>query len=108
MNKQFADILAGKLDSARLAKLEALANEHLVEFLADAVKLCQPDSVTVFDDSKSDVQQVRRLALETREEKALATDGHTYHFDGMQDQGRDQEVTRYLVPADQSLSKTLN
>jgi phosphoenolpyruvate carboxykinase (GTP) len=108
MNKQCADILAGKLDSASLAKLEALANEHLVEFLADAVKLCRPDSVTVFDDSKSDVQQVRRLALETREEKALATDGHTYHFDGMQDQGRDKEVTRYLVPADQSLAKTLN
>ena len=108
MNKQYADILAGKLDSASLAKLEALANEHLVEFIADAVKLCQPDSVTVYDDSTKDVQQVRRLALETREEKALATDGHTYHFDGMQDQGRDKEVTRYLVPADQSLSKTLN
>ena len=108
MNKNFADILAGKLDSASLAKLEALGNEHLIEFLADAVKLCQPDSVTVFDDSKTDVEQVRKLALETGEEKPLAVDGHTYHFDGMLDQGRDKEVTRYLVPAGESLAKSLN
>jgi phosphoenolpyruvate carboxykinase (GTP) len=44
----------------------------------------------------------------TREEAGLAIQGHTVHFDGPEDQGRDREVTRYLVPADQTLSKSLN
>jgi phosphoenolpyruvate carboxykinase (GTP) len=30
------------------------------------------------------------------------------HFDGMQDQGRDREVTKYLVPEGETLSKALN
>ncbi|HOJ40206.1 MAG TPA: phosphoenolpyruvate carboxykinase (GTP), partial [bacterium] len=34
--------------------------------------------------------------------------GHTVHFDGMEDQGRDREVTRYLVPAGDKLSPALN
>jgi phosphoenolpyruvate carboxykinase (GTP) len=108
MNNNSADILNAKLDHASLAKLDALANEHLSEFLADAVALCQPDSVKVCDDSQADIEWVRRRAVELSEEKPLATQGHTIHFDGMQDQGRDKEVTRYLVPADQTLAQSLN
>jgi phosphoenolpyruvate carboxykinase (GTP) len=48
------------------------------------------------------------MALESREERQLGIPGHTVHFDGMLDQGRDREVTRYLAPKTDSLSPALN
>jgi phosphoenolpyruvate carboxykinase (GTP) len=113
MQKQFADILKDKLDAESFAKLDALGNDKLNAFVADAVVLCQPDSVKVCSDDAEDVAYIRQRAVETGEEHALATEGHTYHFDGYthegrHDQGRDKEVTKYLVPKDMSLDKTLN
>ena len=108
MNARFTELLRGKLDAESLRKLQALDNDALHAFVADAVELCRPDSVMVCDDSPADIEWVRRRAVELREEATLATPGHTVHFDGMKDQGRDKEVTRYLVPADAPLSKNLN
>ena len=108
MTKKSYDSLFAKLDAASRAKLNALKNEPLMEFLADAAGLCQPQSVRVFDDSPADIAFIRRRAVELGEEKPLATTGHTIHFDGPKDQGRDKEVTRYLVPAGGSLSQSLN
>ena len=34
--------------------------------------------------------------------------GHTVHFDGEQDQGRDRQNTKYLVAKGVTLSKALN
>jgi len=48
------------------------------------------------------------MALRSREENPLEIPEHTIHFDGMEDQGRDREVTKYLVPKADMLSKTLN
>jgi phosphoenolpyruvate carboxykinase (GTP) len=96
------------MDAQSFAKLEALANDKLDAFVADAVELCQPDSVKVCDDSAADIAFVRQLAIEKGEEKPLATAGHTYHFDGFSDQGRDKEVTRYLVGPQDKLGKNLN
>jgi phosphoenolpyruvate carboxykinase (GTP) len=101
-------ILKGKMDSASFSKLQALANDKLHAFVADAVELCRPDSVKVCDDSAEDIAYCRRMATEKNEERSLSTAGHTCHFDGMADQGRDKEVTRYLVPSYLSLSPTLN
>ena len=108
MNAKFEKLFQSKMDAASIAKLDALANERLEAFIADAIELCQPDSVKVCDDSAADVAWVRKRAMELGEEKALKMAGHTYHFDGMQDQGRDKEVTKYLVPASDSLDKSLN
>jgi GTP-dependent phosphoenolpyruvate carboxykinase len=38
----------------------------------------------------------------------LLTPGHTYHFDGIYDQGRDRAVTKFLVPKGEKLSQKLN
>ncbi|MFB3890995.1 MAG: phosphoenolpyruvate carboxykinase (GTP) [Phycisphaerae bacterium] len=108
MIAKFARILRSKLDPASYSLLAALPSAALHEFVADAVKLCKPASVKVCSDSAEDIAFCRRRAVELGEETPLATEGHTYHFDGMKDQGRDKEVTRYLVPAGQSLSKNLN
>ena len=86
----------------------AIANPGLHAFIADAVDLCEPETVWVSTDSPEDVEHTRRMAVELAEERPLAMDGHTIHFDGMEDQGRDREVTKYLVPKTETLGKALN
>ena len=108
MVKNFQKILKKNLSKENHAKLMALQNEKLHRFVADAIALCQPQSVFVCTDSAEDIAYIRRLAIERGEEKPLATEGHTYHFDGPNDQGRDREVTKYLVPKTETLSKALN
>jgi phosphoenolpyruvate carboxykinase (GTP) len=52
---------------------------------------------------------VCRQAVSSGEEQAILTlPGHTVHFDGEHDQGRDRQATKYLVPKGIILSKALN
>jgi len=88
--------------------LAAIENQKLHSFIAEAIKLCQPENVWVSTDSPEDIEYSRQQAISLGEETPLAIPGHTVHFDGFQDQGRDREVTRYLVPASDKLSPALN
>ena len=78
-------------------KLELLANPRVIEIVQKYVDLCEPASVTVIDDSEEDAALLRRRALDGGEEHLLAMKGHTYHFDGVQDQARDKAHTKLLV-----------
>ncbi len=108
MDKKFADILKPRMDAESFAKLDALDNEKLHAFIADAVQLCLPATVKICDDSPEDIAYCRKLAITNSEETPLATEGHTVHFDGYFDQGRDKEVTRYLLPKGMDLGERLN
>ena len=106
-NKDFST-LKDKMDAESFSKLEALANEGVWAFVADAVELSRPDSVKVCDDSPEDIAFIRNRAIEAGEETRLATKGHTIHFDGCSDQGRDKKATKYLVPEGMDLGERLN
>jgi phosphoenolpyruvate carboxykinase (GTP) len=113
MKPHHADILKPTMDADSFAKLEALDNDKLHAFVADAVALCKPASVKVCDDSEADIAYIRRRALEIGEEAALNIPGHTVHFDGFRsskvhDQARDKAATKYLVPAGVDLGGRLN
>ena len=108
MQQGYVQLLQEKLVEEDYQKLMALDNPRLHRFVADAIELCEPDSVLVFDDSADGVAMTRDAAVEAGEETSLALPGHTVHFDGMKDQGRDREVTKYLVPDGETLSKALN
>ena len=101
-------ILKEKLTEENYSKLMAVDNKKIHDFLADAIELTNPDDVFVCTDSDADVKLVREMAVKVGEEGDLEIAGHTYHFDGPQDQGRDRSVTKYLVPKDKTLSKALN
>jgi len=101
-------ILKAALDEDHLRRLLAVGNPRLNAFIATAVELCEPVRVWVGTDSEEDAEYTRRMALEIGEEKALDTAGHSVHFDGIRDQGRDRERTKYLVPEGETLSKSLN
>jgi phosphoenolpyruvate carboxykinase (GTP) len=108
MTAETLKTLQSSMNPASFEKLTALKNDRLCEFIADAVALCGPRDVFVCTDSPDDLRHVRRQAVAGGEEKPLAIEGHTVHFDGMQDQGRDREVTRYLVPSSDALSAAMN
>jgi len=48
------------------------------------------------------------MAIDNREETPLAMEGHTVHFDGPKDQGRDPANTKYLLPEGVDLGERLN
>ena len=102
------EFLQEKLDKDNFSKLSAIANDKLYQFIADAVELTKPAKVFVSTDKPEDIEYTRKQSVATGEEKPLKIKGHTIHFDGMEDQGRDREVTKYLVPQNETLSKALN
>jgi phosphoenolpyruvate carboxykinase (GTP) len=101
-------VLQAKLNSENYDKLMALANDKLHKFVADAIELAKPATVFVCTDKPEDIDYIRKLAVKNGEEKPLNIKGHTYHFDGYNDQGRDKEVTKYLLSPGQSLGKGIN
>ncbi|MEM3641153.1 MAG: phosphoenolpyruvate carboxykinase (GTP) [Candidatus Bathyarchaeia archaeon] len=100
--------LRSKLSQRDYQKLCAITNPRVHHFIFKAAELCNPENIFIVDDSPEDIAYIRQQAIATGEEKPLATPGHTVHFDGPYDQGRDREVTKYLVPKGEQLSKALN
>jgi len=89
-------------------KIAGLNNSHVEKIIEEYVNLCKPDLVTVITDSQADIDYIRTRALKLGEERKLAMEGHTIHFDGINDQGRDKKNTRILVTPDMKLSKIID
>jgi phosphoenolpyruvate carboxykinase (GTP) len=105
----YLEALRPKLSEQDYQKLCGIDNPNVHEFIAKASDLCHAERIFICSDSAEDIAYVRRQAIATCEEKAILTlPGHTVHFDGEHDQGRDRQATKYLVPRGISLSKALN
>lgn len=98
MTMNYEAILSAKMDKREFDKLMAISHPELHKFVAESIELCQPDSVFVRTDSPEDMEYIRKKAVELGEEKSLALNGHTMHYDGYNDQGRDLAHTKYLLP----------
>lgn len=105
---EYLEILRSKLSQEDYEKLSRIPNLDVHRFIAESVELCNPSRIFVCGDTQEEIAYIRRMAIETGEEMPLATPGHTVHFDGPYDQGRDREATKYLVPKGDQLSKALN
>lgn len=101
-------VLETRLDPESLKKLVALDNSSLDKLIADAISRFQPDSVFVSSGSPEDLHHTRTQAIKRGEEKPLNLLGHTIHYDGYEDQGRDPANTKFLVSDVTSLSPALN
>ncbi|MFC1657783.1 phosphoenolpyruvate carboxykinase (GTP) [Candidatus Omnitrophota bacterium] len=101
-------LLKAKCGQGNYEKLLALNNQALLDFIAQYVKLCNPASVFVRTDSAQDIQYKRDKAIALGGETRLKTRGHTFHFDGYLDQGRDKGNTKFLVTKEINLGSGLN
>jgi phosphoenolpyruvate carboxykinase (GTP) len=104
----YLEVLKPKIRELDHEKLHAITHPKVHQFIAEAAELCDPKEIFICDDTPDDIAYIKHMAIASGEESAaLATPGHTFHFDGIHDQGRDREVTRFLVPKEDSLSPTL-
>ncbi len=91
------------LEAEQFEKLAKIKNDELHEFVAKYIQHLEPSKVFVCTDDERDIDYVRKKALEYGEERKLAIEGHTVHFDNYYDQARDKKHTYILVPDDRKL-----
>ncbi len=97
------------INGVEFKKIGKIKNPAVHRFIYEAIKLCQPQDVFICSDTPDEVVHIKNMAVVSGEEScALITPGHTFHFDGPQDQGRDRKATKFLVPKGDKLSPTLN
>jgi len=104
----YIESLRPKLSTLDYRKLCAIAIPKAHEFIAKSADRCNAERIFICSDSAEDIAYVRQQAITTGEEAILKLPRHTVHFDGMHDQGRDRQATKYLVPKRTFLSKALN
>ncbi|MEM2192287.1 MAG: phosphoenolpyruvate carboxykinase (GTP) [Candidatus Hadarchaeales archaeon] len=101
-------MLSGMMNEENYRKLAAISHPEVIQFIADSAELCRPKEIFISNDTPEDLAYIRKMAIESGEEKAdLKIPGHTYHFDGYFDQGRDRKVTKILVPAGDHISPNI-
>jgi phosphoenolpyruvate carboxykinase (GTP) len=104
----YLEALHPKMSEECYEKLCAIKNHKVYEFIAKSSDLCNCKEIFICSDSTEDIEHVRHQAIATCEETVLKLEGHTVHYDGIHDQGRDRQATKYLVPRGVSFSKALN
>ncbi len=97
-------VIQKSLDAKNLEKLSVIKNEEALIKIANAIAMCEPDSVFVNTGSEEDKKWIREYSLQKGEEAALAKKGHTIHFDLPQDQARLVKQTFYIVNEDEKIS----
>jgi phosphoenolpyruvate carboxykinase (GTP) len=85
-----------KMNAANLEKLKPFQNPDVLKKIANAIVLCDPDSVFIDTGSEVDRQFIRELSLKKGEESPLPMQGHTIHFDLKEEQGRIIDRTFYI------------
>lgn len=97
-------VIKGKLDPANEAKIATIRNEDVLIKIANAISICKPEKVFIDTGSEEDIQWIREYSLQKGEEKKLAKDGHTIHFDLPQDQARLVNQTYYIINDGEKMS----
>ncbi|MCM8778610.1 MAG: phosphoenolpyruvate carboxykinase (GTP) [Candidatus Omnitrophica bacterium] len=108
MNDYFKK-LESLVDKTELEKLEKIKHPTVHRFIYEAIVLCRPKNIFICADTPDEIAYIKNMAIVSGEESAaLITPGHTFHFDGPQDQGRDRQTTKFLVPHGERLNPVLN
>ncbi len=97
-------ILQENLDAEHYQRVSNFKNPSILKIIANAIVMCQPDSVFINTGSTQDQQFIRDLALKKGEEAPLAMPDHTIHFDLKEEQGRIIDRTYYIANDDELVS----
>ena len=95
-NESAQKLIEERLDATNLLKLNLIKNESVLRKIANAIVLCDPDSVFINTASDEDRQFIRDLSIKKGEESKLPMDGHTIHYDLKNEQGRIIDRTFYI------------
>ena len=95
-NESAQKLIEKRLDAANLSKLSLIKNASVLRKIANAIVLCDPDSVFINTGSDNDRQFIRDLSIEKGEESKLPMENHTIHYDLKDEQGRIIDRTFYI------------
>ncbi len=96
------------MDDVQYTRLKNIKNKNVLKRIANAIAVCQPQTVFVNTGTDEDRQFIRELALKNREEAPLAMENHTIHYDLAQEQGRIVDRTFYIADAHEEVSSLAN
>ncbi|MBU1234665.1 MAG: phosphoenolpyruvate carboxykinase (GTP) [Proteobacteria bacterium] len=88
--------LTGLMNSSNQDKFCCLSPEVMEPIYNGSTRM-NPATIFINSGSEEDIQYIREQAIKRGEEVSLAMTGHTCHFDGPNDQGRDTANTKYLA-----------
>jgi phosphoenolpyruvate carboxykinase (GTP) len=101
-------IFARRMDTVQLDRILKITNPDILQRIANAIVICNPDTIFINTGSFEDQAFIRNLALETGEESALAMENHTIHFDLAGEQGRIVDRTFYIANPEDHISSLAN
>jgi phosphoenolpyruvate carboxykinase (GTP) len=102
------DIFRRYMDDEHLARMSKITHPEILKRIANSIVLCNPRAVFVNTGSSEDRDFIKNLALEKKEERSLAMDGHTIHFDLAAEQGRIIDRTYYIANPEDLVSSLAN
>ncbi|MFA4916177.1 MAG: phosphoenolpyruvate carboxykinase (GTP) [Syntrophales bacterium] len=101
-------IFEKNMDQSQLKKLRKINNVEALLKIANAIVMCEPDTVFINTGSEADRAFIRDLAVKNGEEKPLPMDMHTIHYDLKDEQGRIIDRTFYIANEDEQISSLAN
>ena len=102
------DLFSRKMDKTQLDRISKIETPDILIRIANAVALCNPDTVFINTGSEEDKAFIRNLALEKKEERSLAMENHTIHYDLADEQGRIVDRTFYIANPEDHVSSLAN
>lgn len=102
--QEASEFLQTQFDSDQYAKIQNISNQHAIIEIANAVAMMEPESIFINTGSQADQESIRQISLDRGEEKSLAIDGHTIHYDLPEEQARIVDRTFYIVNEDERTS----
>jgi len=101
-------LFENKLDDKNLSRIQKIKHPQVVIKIANAIAMCEPESVFVNTGSEADKRFIREMALQKGEEAELPMQGHTIHFDLKEEQGRIIDRTFYIANEGEEVSSLAN
>ncbi|MFO7987941.1 MAG: phosphoenolpyruvate carboxykinase (GTP) [Desulfotignum sp.] len=106
--EQALAVFKERMDASQFGRISSITHPEVLKRIANAVVICNPDHIFINTGSESDRGFIRNLAIETGEERPLALDNHTIHFDLPGEQGRIVDRTFYIADPEDQVSSLAN
>ncbi len=102
------DIFKKYMDDEQLERISKFKHPDILIRIANSIVLCNPKAVFVHTGSDADRDFIKKLSIEKKEERPLAMENHTIHYDLAKEQGRIVDRTFYIANPEDHISTLAN
>lgn len=106
--EQARKVFQKRMDTEQLQRISGITHPEVLKRIANTVVVCNPDTIFINTGAEADRQFIRDLAIKTDEERPLAMENHTIHFDLPGEQGRIVDRTFYITNPEDQVSSLAN